>query len=91
MQEWGAVLPQYLGMAGLIFVAGFWAATGRLEPLLLSAFGGLIAAGQGLDALVNLKTAPPIPPPLPDTTVAPTPPSADDGRRSGDSNAQEGA
>lgn len=61
-QEWGAVLPQWLGMAGLVFCAIFWAATGRIEPLLLSAFGGLIFVGQAGEAVVLLRRAPPTPP-----------------------------
>lgn len=68
-QEWGAALPQWLGMVGLIFCAAFWAVTGRIEPLLLSAFGGLIAVGQGAGALTALKAMTPPPPPVPDSTV----------------------
>lgn len=61
-QEWGAVLPQWLGMAGLVFCALVWLATGRIEPLLLSAFGGLIFVGQAGEAVVTLKRNPPVAP-----------------------------
>jgi hypothetical protein len=58
-QEWGAVVPQWIGIAGLIFCAVFWAATSRIEPLLLSAFGGLIFVGQAGEAVVQLRREPP--------------------------------
>jgi hypothetical protein len=58
-QEWGAVLPQFLGMGGLVFCALVWLASGRIEPLLLSAFGGLIFVGQAGEAVVTLKRSPP--------------------------------
>lgn len=68
-QEWGAVLPQWLGMAGLVFCALFWAITalvnppGQIQPLLISAFGGLIFVGQAGEAVVTLKRSPPDQPP----------------------------
>lgn len=68
-QEWGAVLPQWLGMAGLVFCTVVWLISGRIEPLLLSAFGGLIAIGQAGTALTITRQGPPTPPPVPDTTV----------------------
>lgn len=58
-QEWGAVLPQWLGMAGLVFCALVWLTTSRIEPLLLTAFGGLIFVGQAGEAVVTLKRSPP--------------------------------
>jgi hypothetical protein len=60
-QQWGAVAPQFLGIVGLIFCAVVWLASNRIEPLLLSAFGGLIFVGQAGEAVVQLKTAPPQP------------------------------
>lgn len=54
-QEWGAVLPQWLGMAGLVFCAVFWAATQRVEPLLVSAFVGLIAVGTAGEAATSIR------------------------------------
>lgn len=64
-QEWGAALPQWLGMVGLVFCALFWAVTaiidppGQVEPLFISAFGGLIFVGQAGEAVVTLKRVPP--------------------------------
>lgn len=56
-QEWGAVLPQWLGMLGLIFCAVFWALTPEhiISGLLVSAFIGLIGVGQGAEALAAIK------------------------------------
>lgn len=68
-QEWGAVLPQWLGMIGLVFCALVWLATSRIEPLLLSAFGGLIFVGQAGEAMVGLRKSPPAPPPVPDKST----------------------
>lgn len=65
--EWAAVLPRYLGMLGVVVSAGFWMATGRLEPVLFTGFLGLIGVGHGFEALAALKQAPPVPPPTPDT------------------------
>lgn len=55
--EWGAVLPVWLGAVGLVFCAVFWAATGRVEPSLLLAFGGSVTVGQGAQALAALRSA----------------------------------
>ncbi len=57
--EWGAVLPQWVGMAGLLLQLAFWMATGKVEPFLLSAFGGLIFVGQAGEAVVALRRGPP--------------------------------
>lgn len=76
-ESWAPVIVMYLGMALLIFCAIFWAATNRLEPMLLAAAGGLLGTSQGLDALHGLKYGPPDPPPpIPDTTVGPAPAEA---------------
>lgn len=66
---WAPILTRYLGMVGIVFCAVVWALTGRLEPVLLAAFGGLIGIGQGADAIRSMKDPPPVPPPLPDTSV----------------------
>jgi hypothetical protein len=62
--EWAAALPRWLGMLGLVACFIVWVATGRVEPLFVTAFGGLLAVGQGADALTTLRDppAPPIPP-----------------------------
>jgi hypothetical protein len=59
----------YLGMALLIFCAGFWALTNRLEPLLLAAAGTALGTSQGLGAIAGLRASTPPPPPVPDSTV----------------------
>jgi hypothetical protein len=66
---WAPILTRYLGMTGVIFCALVWVAANRLEPVLLASFGGLIGISQGADALRLMREPPPIPPPLPDTTV----------------------
>lgn len=55
--EWGAVLPVWVSGAALVFLLVFWAVTGRVEPALLTTFGGTFAAGQGLQAFAALKAA----------------------------------
>jgi hypothetical protein len=51
-------------MLGLVACFVVWVITGRVEPLFVTAFGGLLAVGQGADALTTLRDppAPPIPP-----------------------------
>lgn len=67
-------MPRWLGMTGLIACFAVWVITGRVEPLFVTAFGGLLAVGQGADALGTLRE-PPIPPipPADPPPVAPTP------------------
>jgi hypothetical protein len=57
-------------MLGLIACFVVWMITGRVEPLFVTAFGGLLAAGQGADALRELKAppGPPVPPGNPPVT-----------------------
>lgn len=56
------MLPQYLGMFGLLVMLAFWIGTaliegqGQTEPALLTAFGGLIAVGQGAEVLAALRS-----------------------------------
>jgi hypothetical protein len=59
--EWAAVLPVWLGMAGLVATLLFWMVTGRFEAAFLTTFGGLLLGGQGLQVLQELKS-PPEPP-----------------------------
>lgn len=51
-------------MLGLVACFIVWVITGRVEPLFVTAFGGLLAVGQGADALTELRRdpMPPIPP-----------------------------
>lgn len=53
--EWGAVVPQWLGIVGLIFCVVFWAITDRVEPLLVTTFGGILTVGLGAEALAALR------------------------------------
>ena len=71
--EWAGVLPRYLGMLGLVFCAVVWLLADRIEPALLAAFGGLLAVGQGAEAVAALRSPPPV-----DTQV---PPEIDTGTR----------
>lgn len=57
------MLPQYLGMFGLLFLLAWWALMGTTEPALLTTFGGLIAVGQGAEILTALRSPPPTMPP----------------------------
>lgn len=62
--DWASALPRWLGMLGLIACFAVWILTGRVEPLFVTAFGGLLAVGQGADALAELREppTPPVPP-----------------------------
>jgi hypothetical protein len=64
--EWGAVLPAWIGMLGLIACFVVWAVTRShiVEPLFVTTFGGLLAVGAGAKALDTLRQppTPPIPP-----------------------------
>jgi hypothetical protein len=64
--EWSAVLPVYVGLAGLVACFVVWVIFNRVEPLLLGAFGTLIAAGQGADVIAALRSGPPQPAPEPE-------------------------
>lgn len=63
--EWLTLAPRLTGIAGLLGAFLFWAATslidppGRVEPAFVTAFVGLIAAGQGIEALAVLRSPPP--------------------------------
>lgn len=64
----GGYLPpwvlQVVGLLVFVFFVGFWAVTGRVEPTLLAAAGGLIGAGLYADARRALTTGErPTPPP----------------------------
>lgn len=53
------MLPVYVGLAGLVACFVVWVIFDRVEPLMLSAFGGLILAGQGAEVLSALRAGPP--------------------------------
>lgn len=59
-REWGAVLPQWVGMAGLIGAATFWAVTGRVSGLIVGAFVGLIGVGTGAEAMAAISRVNPV-------------------------------
>jgi hypothetical protein len=54
-REWGAVVPQWVGIVGMVFLITFWAATGMLSAVLVSACLALIGVGQGAEAIALLK------------------------------------
>lgn len=68
--EWLVLAPQLIGIFGLLVMLAVYvstlAVTGRgvTEAALLTTFGGLLAVGQGAQALAALRT----PPPPPDDT-----------------------
>lgn len=56
--EWGAVIPIYLGMAGLIACFVVWVMVDRVEALLVTGFGGLILGGQGVAVASAVRSGP---------------------------------
>lgn len=65
--DWSSDGPKLFG--GLLVVAAFitWLFTGRVEPLFVTTGGGLVAVGQGAQALAELKKLPEPPSSPPDT------------------------
>ena len=65
----GDYLPPWViqgtGLVVFLFFAGFWAATGRVEPTLLAASGTLVGLGQYQQAKRQLTDPDPPPPPPP--------------------------
>jgi hypothetical protein len=63
-------------MVGLVACFVVWAVTPDhiVEPLFITVFGGLLAVGQGADALGELRRPPP--PPLPPIEPEPEPEEA---------------
>lgn len=60
--DWASAGPRLLGALILLFCVVFWAFTDRVEPLFVTTGGGLLALGQGVQALAELKQPPPAPP-----------------------------
>jgi hypothetical protein len=56
--EWGAVVPVWVGLAGVTASFVVWVLTGNVSPVLLGTFGTMIAAGQGAEVIVALKHGP---------------------------------
>lgn len=44
-----------VGVLGIVFVVGFWAATQQIELAFLPFFGTLAGVGQGLDVLKEIS------------------------------------
>ena len=55
VREW---IPIGLGVVGILFVTGFWALTGRIEPSLVTLFGSLVGITEGANALRDLASRP---------------------------------
>jgi hypothetical protein len=66
LSEWSTAGLRLFGMIGLVACFVVWVVTPDhiVEPLFVTVFGGLLAVGQGADALGELRRppAPPIPP-----------------------------
>jgi hypothetical protein len=75
LSEWSAAALRLFGMVGLLACFVVWVVTPDhiVEPLFVTAFGALLAVGQGADALGELRRPPdpPIPPGDPVKTLEP--------------------
>lgn len=70
IDEWVSTIARVVGLVGLIAFSVKWMATGRIEPTLVAAAGGLYGLGKAGEALAALRRTPsPVPPPIPDTTT----------------------
>jgi hypothetical protein len=51
-------------MLGLIACFAVWVLSGRVEPLFVTTFGGLLGVGQAASAMITLRepARPPLPP-----------------------------
>jgi hypothetical protein len=58
LAEWGAVVPVWVGLTGVVASFVVWVVTGEVSPVLLGSFGTMIAAGQGAEVIVALKQGP---------------------------------
>jgi hypothetical protein len=58
LSEWGAVVPVWVGLSGVVASFVVWVLTGNVSPVLLGTFGTMIAAGQGAEVIVALKQGP---------------------------------
>lgn len=66
LSEWSAAALRLFGMLGLVACFVVWAATKDhiVEPLFVTAFGTLLAVGQGAEVVGELRRPPPVPLPL---------------------------
>lgn len=55
--SWFPVALRFTGLAGVVFVAGVWLVTDRIEPSLLALFGSMVGIGEGADAVRDLVAA----------------------------------
>lgn len=77
--EWGSVLPMWSGAFGVFVCLAIWAATPDhiYNPVFVTGFFGLLAAGAGVKAIDTLRTpispqTPPLdPPPAPEPQPQP--------------------
>lgn len=70
IDEWISTIARVLGLVGLVAFSAKWMATGKIEPTLVAAAGGLYGLGKAGEALAALRRTPvPAPPPIPDTTT----------------------
>lgn len=60
--EWFPVLIRYGGLAGVVFMIGFWAVTSRFEPGIAAFLGLMIGLNEGREAIKDLSEARQIPP-----------------------------
>jgi hypothetical protein len=56
--DWSSDGPKFLGAALIVAAFVFWMITGRVEPLFVTTGGGLVAIGQGAQALEELRKMP---------------------------------
>jgi hypothetical protein len=56
--DWSSDGPKFLGAALIVAAFVFWMLTNRVEPLFVTTGGGLVAIGQGAQALGELRRMP---------------------------------
>jgi hypothetical protein len=56
--DWSSDGPKFLGAALIVAAFVFWMITNRVEPLFVTTGGGLVAIGQGAQALEELRKMP---------------------------------
>lgn len=56
--EWAAVLPRWIGAAGLTATFVFWMVSGRLESTFVTTFGGLLLGSEAIKAHQESRALP---------------------------------